>query len=172
MPFPLSPEDREDLVAYLDGELRGPRAAALEAKLNQDPNVRAEAESLRQTWELLDYLPRSEPSPEMVRTTMTRISTYIPASADRRGSHTWLRYIGWLAAAFLAGIAGFTAVHLVPHRGAAPDSPPALSADEAMVRDLSVLENQRLYQHVDDIGFLQHLADPNEDDLFGKDAGL
>ncbi len=42
-PRPLSDDEREDLTAYLDGELDEQSARELEAKLGRDPNTRAEA---------------------------------------------------------------------------------------------------------------------------------
>ena len=71
---PLSEEERTHLVAYLDGELDGAAASAMEAKLNTDPRFRAEASTLRRTWELLDYLPRPAPSPTFTSRTLERVS--------------------------------------------------------------------------------------------------
>src|SRR5262249_17230514 len=70
----LSDEDRANLVAYLDGELDEASAQALEAKLNTDPRARAEAETLRRTWELLDYLPRAEVSTSFTHRTLERLA--------------------------------------------------------------------------------------------------
>ncbi len=55
---PLSEQEKADLVAYLDGELGGEAARSLEAKITLDPAARSEAETLKRTWDLLDYLPR------------------------------------------------------------------------------------------------------------------
>src|SRR5262249_41070651 len=66
----LTDEDRANLVAYLDGELDAEAAQALEAKLSVDPTARAEADALKRTWELLDYLPRPEPSPSFTHRTL------------------------------------------------------------------------------------------------------
>src|SRR3954451_13737717 len=60
IPSGLSEQERADLVAYLDGELTGEAARALEAKITLDPQARAEAETLKRTWELLDFLPKPE----------------------------------------------------------------------------------------------------------------
>ena len=61
-PQPLSDDEREELIAYLDGELDGAGTEAVERKLHADPRIRAEADALRQTYNLLDYLPKAEPS--------------------------------------------------------------------------------------------------------------
>src|SRR5229473_2045109 len=57
----LNEDERAELVAYLDGELNEEAAQVLEARLSREPDLRAEAEALKRTWELLDYLPRPEP---------------------------------------------------------------------------------------------------------------
>ena len=58
---PLNERERADLVAWLDGELEGEAA-------------RAEADALRKTWELLDYLPRPEPSASFTHRTLSRLA--------------------------------------------------------------------------------------------------
>ena len=52
----------EELVAYLDGELDERAAEAMATKLSLDPKLRAKAEAYQRTWDILDVLPRPEPS--------------------------------------------------------------------------------------------------------------
>lgn len=73
-PSPLSERERADLVAYLDGELTGEAARALEGKLSRHPEVRAEAEALRRTWAMLDFLPRAKPSTDFTHRTMEKLT--------------------------------------------------------------------------------------------------
>ena len=80
-PSPRNEQEQADLVAYLDGELTGEAARTLEAKLSLDPQARAEADALRRTWELLDYLPRPEPSARFTHRTLERLS---PVRSDER----------------------------------------------------------------------------------------
>src|SRR4051812_16621241 len=105
-PPPLNEEERAELVAYLDGELSGDRARALEARLSLDPTARAEADALKRTWDLLDFLPRPEPSPSFTQKTLSRAALKPPAetagpatkAAPRR---RWVRLAfvtGWAAA--------------------------------------------------------------------------
>ena len=61
-PPPWSAEERDNLVAYLDGELDEAAVRSLEARLARDPQARQELEALKRSWEMLDYLPRPEPS--------------------------------------------------------------------------------------------------------------
>jgi anti-sigma factor RsiW len=170
----LTDEDRENLVAYLDGELDAKTARVLEAKLNLDPKARQEAEGLRRAWELLDYLPKPEPSPTFSSKTLERISVFRPAvAASRVWRHWWQPWaygVGWAASIMLASTVGFHTVDFFMRRARSPD--PAANSqpvdlDQQLVRDLRVIENHRLYEHVDDIQFLRELDDP---DLFGEDS--
>jgi anti-sigma factor RsiW len=157
----LSDEDRENLVAYLDGELDDPAARALEAKLSLDPNARVEAEQMRRAWDLLDYLPRPEPSSSFTHRTLERVSVLRPTlivNGKGRRWRPWVVCAGWAAAVVLAGAAGFAAVGLFEPKDAIPPE---------LVRDLRIIENKRLYEQVDDIDFLRQLDDP---DLFGDDS--
>src|SRR5690242_21472649 len=106
-PAPLSEQERADLVAYLDGELTGEAARALEAKLSLNPAIRAEADALRRTWDLLDFLPKSQPSPSFTHRTMERL---VPLRADQQRRDHWRTRclgLGWAAALLLAGWGGY-----------------------------------------------------------------
>jgi anti-sigma factor RsiW len=156
----LSDEERANLVAYLDGELDEEAARALEAKLNRDPRARAEVETLKQTWDLLEYLPRPQPSPTFTNRTLERIAPLQPSaagSAVRSPWRPWTVGLGWAAAVLLAGAVGFAGVSLVESRESTPPD---------LIRDLRIIENKRLYERIDDIDFLNQLAQP---DLFGDD---
>lgn len=107
-PSQFSEQERADLVAYLDGELHGEAARALETKLNLNAVARAEADGLRRTWELLDFLPRAQPSPHFTHRTLERLSPL--RSDERRRRRRWricCLGVGWIAALLLAGWAGY-----------------------------------------------------------------
>ena len=156
-------DDQDELVAYLDGELDEQAARAVEAKLNVDATAREEADTLRRTWELLDYLPRAEPSPNFTHRTMERLEPVVRTTMIR--VRPWKRWrplalgMGWAAAVLLAGAGGFygmTVYQARSHR----------HQEQELVRDLRIIENKRLYEHVDDIEFLRELDHP---DLFGDE---
>jgi hypothetical protein len=158
-PPPLTDAERDDLVAYLDGELKGQAAEAVQARLSLDPAYRAEAEALRRSWQMLDFLPKTEASPTFSHRTVERLAALRPPAASPGRSWTWAKRLGWAAALLLAaagGFAGFTL--LCPRDG----------TDEDLARDLRIIENKRYYEHVDDLQFLWRLDDP---DLFGDDSG-
>jgi anti-sigma factor RsiW len=156
---PLNEDEHAELVAYLDGELTDQAAHGVESRLNQDPQARAEANALKQTWDLLDYLPRPEPSPNFTTRTVERVSALrpsLPAASSRW--RLWVGGISWAAAVLLAGVAGYAAVTHWQPKGAKPDD---------MVTDLRVIENLRAYEAADDIDFLMDLDHP---DRFGEDS--
>jgi anti-sigma factor RsiW len=90
MPLPLPDDDslpppdpfEAELVAYLDGELDPVAAQKVEARLASDPAARAKAAELKKTFDLLDYLPRPEPSP----TFATRTIDKLPAITAPQGT--------------------------------------------------------------------------------------
>jgi anti-sigma factor RsiW len=161
-PDPLPQDELTDLVAFLDGEVDPTTARALEARLNRDPAARAEAEALKRTWDLLDYLPRPEPSPSFTHRTMERLE--VPPPAWRR--RPWGLGLAWAAAVLLALGVGFLGGRLGSGGAKGVPADPA-ELEQALVRDLRLIENKRLYDLADDMEFLWGLADP---DLFGEDS--
>jgi anti-sigma factor RsiW len=163
----LSDTDRENLVAYLDGELDAKTARLVEEQIRRDPNVRTEFDALSRTWEILDFLPRAEPSPNFSSKTLQQVSVLRPAvaPASRSQFRSWALAISWAAAVLLAALVGYGSVSFLMERHqrqAAEES--QADIDQQLLRDLRVIENQHLYRHVDDIQLLRALDDP---DLFG-----
>ncbi|HTU22949.1 MAG TPA: hypothetical protein VMG10_33230 [Gemmataceae bacterium] len=157
-PMHFSEQERADLVAYLDGELHGDAARALEAKLSLHPAARAEADALRRTWDLLDFLPRPQPSSSFTHRTLERLS---PVRADEQGRRQRWRTrclgLGWAAALLLAGWAGHAGFNwLVPRQ----------PGERELLQDLRIIENKRLYDRVEDLDFWKALDTP---ELFGEE---
>lgn len=158
----LTDEDRDNLVAYLDGELDEDTARDLEGKLNEDPLARAEAETLTQAWGLLDYLPRAEPSAALTHRTLERLALQT-AAMPRLASSRWLRNLVCAAAVLLAFGVGFATTHFI---GRPAEDPPEV--DEHLARHLRAVDKVRAYEKVDDVSFLGELDHP---DLFGEEPG-
>jgi anti-sigma factor RsiW len=154
---PLTDVERADLVAYLDGQLDEVQAQEVVTRLSRDPTARAEADALNRVWDLLDYLPKAEPSPTFTYRTIDRISALRPGARPVRPRRPWARALAWAAGVLLALGAGFGATVLLP---------PGDRTDRELVRDLRVIENRRLYEPIDDMDFLLELSHP---DLFGDD---
>jgi anti-sigma factor RsiW len=160
---PLNEQDRADLVAYLDGELDGDAARALEARLSKDGAVRTEADLLKQTYDLLDLLPRPEPSPTFTTRTLERLTPVKGTRPGQAGSgprwRAWLLGVGWAAALVLAFLTGMGIVRYALGRHE-PD-------DRDLARELRLIENRGVYELGDNIEFLKQLSQP---DLFGDDS--
>jgi anti-sigma factor RsiW len=157
---PLTDQEKADLVALLDGELTGPAARALETKLSLDPAARAEADALKRTWDLLDFLPKPEPSPSFTHRTMEKLAPIRPAppAATPRNRRPWLIGAGWAAAVLAAATAGYAGFGWTGTASANPD--------QELTHDLRIIENKRFYDQVQDLDFLKSLDQP---DLFGDD---
>lgn len=157
-PSHFSEQERADLVAYLDGELTGEPARALEAKLSLNPAARAEADALRRTWELLDFLPRSQPSLRFTHRTLERIS---PLRADEQQRRRHWRIcclgLGWAAALLLSSWAGYAGYNWI-----VPREP----GERQLLQDLRLIENKRLYDRIVDLDLWRALDAP---DLFGDE---
>jgi anti-sigma factor RsiW len=160
MSKPLDERDKEDLVAFLDGELTGEEARAIERRLSLDPTARAEADTLRRTWDLLDFLPRPEPSASFTEKTLTRLSSVRaealrpqPPWRDWRSIGFAVVWMGLLVLAMFSGFRGYK--HFAP------------SEDKDLARHLRVIENKRYYDLVDDMTFLKKLDTP---ELFGNES--
>lgn len=69
----LSPEDRADLVAYLDGELPPEKEKAIDHVLANNEVARREVARLSEAYELLDYLPPPEAHEDLTQSTMATI---------------------------------------------------------------------------------------------------
>jgi anti-sigma factor RsiW len=169
-----APPDAEELVAYLDGELDAATAERVETRLGLDSSARAQADAYKRTWELLDYLPRPQPSPSFTHRTLERVEaisgsramkamtgTSAPAPVARRGR--WAAALGWAACFLLAVAAGYGARSALAPKPA-PSKPEPVDAQ--LLSDLPVLENYRLYRQVDDLEYLRSLDQP---DLFGDE---
>jgi anti-sigma factor RsiW len=171
-PNSLSNEDRASLVAYLDGELDEAAAREWEVRLNTDAVARAEADSLRRAWELLDCLPQPQPSAAFATRTVDSIAVLKTVSVVR-----WTRARRWgLGAAWAAGllIAATTGYIVFRHRSLSTANEPATSPppitvdlDPQLAHNLRLLDNLDQYEAVEDLKFLQEL---DRSELFGDEG--
>ena len=156
----LSPGERANLVAYLDGELNEAETRAISTKLTQSPTARREVEVLEKTWELLEHLPRLKAPDDFTDRTLTevrrfeekggRLETALTRSLGRLAGVTL--WVGLAALAF--GLGYVVTYRLWP-------SPTA-----RLARDLSIAEHLEEYREVRDFSFLKGLANSPE---FGTD---
>lgn len=158
-----SDELDEEIAAYLDNELSPGEAESFEGRMASDPALRREVDARRATWDLLDLLPAPKPSANFASRTLSQIDApSAPANASSsavaglaappKPRRVW----PWAVAAMaLGGPLGYAL------------TPVANTDDDAAVfREMPILENLRLYQHADDLAFVEALDAP---ELFGQE---
>lgn len=147
----LSAEQRDNLVAYLDGELEEPAAQEIEQILSKNPVARNDVEMLMRTWELVDALPRPAATEEFTQKTLSTLKAVeIRVSLTEKAwflkARKALIGAGWLAGIGLAAVVGFAITnHFVP------------SEARQLVDNLPVVERLDLYSEVGNVEFLQEL---------------
>jgi len=156
----LTPAERADLVAYLDGELDEEQARAIATKLTHSVTARREIEALEKTWELLEFLPRAQAPGDFTARTLTEVhQLHLQGarldSAVQQAASRLMRVGAWMLGASLAFGLGYAAT-----RWAWPDPTARLS------RDLSIAEHLDEYRDVGAMPFLDNIADSLE---FGVD---
>jgi hypothetical protein len=157
----LTPAERGNLVAYLDGELNEAETQAIATKLTKSATARRELESLEKTWELLELLPRPQLSPDFTARTLTGVKQLSIADEEfesklKQSALRALRMGVWVAASFLALGVGYVITQWVWPNPTA-----------RLARDLSIAEHLDEYRDVGDFEFLDALAHSPE---FSNDA--
>ena len=139
-------ELREQLTAYLDGELDAAATRDIERRMAREPQVQEELRQLQQAWDLLDRLPLSEVDAKFTRSTVEMIAVQVEQEAEPPAGRFWTRSPWlWRAAGLaIACAAGFAIV-----QGAWPDR------NRQLLRDLPVLENLEAYRQTPDVKFLK-----------------
>lgn len=148
----LSPVERANLVAYLDGELNEAESRAIATKLSLSPTARREVDALEQTWELLEQLPRVKAPENFTERTLTevrkveevggRIENAVLANVSRVA-----RAAVWVGISTLAFGLGYALTQWVWPNPTA-----------RLASDLSVAEHLDEYRDVGDFEFLKELA--------------
>jgi hypothetical protein len=137
----LKSEQREDLVAYLDGELEGDQSRAIDQALVNSPVARHEVEMLTRTWEMLDLLPQEKAPETFTQTTMHTISleekTEPTVNLDQYLPQIrfFLMALVWLVSVSLASWLGFTIANSWVE-----------NPTDQLVEDLPVIQNLELYE--------------------------
>ncbi|MCA9128950.1 MAG: hypothetical protein KDB22_17810 [Planctomycetales bacterium] len=140
--------DDESLVAFLDGELAGPEADAIQTAADQDAQVRKRLQQLRASWDLLGDLPSVEPNPDTARTTIEMVT--IAIAKESRTWTEWLVQFRWIA------IASVIALSLVAGYGSGRMRS-ARQTEQAM-RHLHVYANSSALKYIPNTEFLSTLS--------------
>ena len=133
---------RQELVAYLDGEITGAQRTRIEQRLGTDETYRQQLVELEQSWNLLDTLPLAEADAKFTESTVTMATV----AAQQQMQSGWQRHRKWVAA--LAVAAGFLLVGI-----------PLVQQRRANLRDVPVIHNMDLYLHAESVEFLRMLRD-------------
>jgi anti-sigma factor RsiW len=148
----LSPEERANLAAYIDGELTENEERVMATKLSLSKTARREVESLKKTWELLEYLPRPKASADFPERTLTSIrSLESNALSWDQTARDWMIQVGKVAVCLLVAAAGLT-IGYASVRWGWPD--PSIR----LAQDLNLAEHLEEYQEVGSFDFLDELA--------------
>ena len=147
----LNADQREDLVAYLDGELPEDQVQQIDRVIAGSEVARHEVEALARTWERLDILPPAKASEDFASKTMTNLK--VMETPFRIEEQWWFGHFrrawviaGWIAALSLCGWLGFQITrYWIPN------------PNEDLLRDLPVIENLDQYQEAREIEFLNEL---------------
>lgn len=158
-----SDKSKEDLIAYLDGELPDESASAVENSLVNDASVRRDVEQLTRTFDLLDLLPTSKASDGFAEKTLTAIRTQArvpdsesvaddvpvgqPSNLPRTAIQWGLRAVALLGLMFVA-VVGFNGSF---HQGSKP-------IDE-LLSELPLIQRLDQYQEIGDVKFLNQLSE-------------
>jgi anti-sigma factor RsiW len=152
----LSPEERGNLTAYIDGELTENESRSIATKLSLSGTARRELESLRKTWELLEHLPRPSASTDFPERTLNTIRAIdAPAVTWSSDASYWTRQVLKLALCLIVAAAVFV-LGFVITTWAWPDPSARLA------RDRSIAEHLDEYQEVGSFDFLEELARSKE----------
>lgn len=155
----LSPEEREDLIAYLDGELDDETTQRLETKISQNAAARTEIEELKRSWALLDVLPRPQASEQFTNRTMDRLATVQLASARRSRFRRWLVATGWAASLIVAGVGGYwTVAHW-----------PKPTPIEPAAEDRRLMEHKEYWHHYENVESVDFLKALERSEIFNED---
>ena len=156
----MTSQQRENLVAYLDGELDEVATEEIERTLAHSAEARYEVDMLTRTWELLDTLPKSKASDEFSERTLSsiKVEDLKPSGAG------WFRPANWGLRMYpilggLVLIVAATAGFSVSRYGIPDES-------EQLVEELPLIENYNVYSDITDVEFLQELQ---KSGLFDED---
>ena len=145
-------DDQQLLVSYLDGEIDAEEALLVEERLARDASFRKSLNELQRSWEMLDDLPASNPSEDFTKTTVEMVAVQIDNDVGHQqrswGRARTLQRTATAVSILLMAVAGFVIAKYVLE-----------APDRAFLRDLPIIERVEVYEHVDDLEFLQMLAD-------------
>ena len=150
----LTPEQRDNLAAYLDGELEETATQEIEHILAVSEVARHEVDMLSRTWDMLNSLPTHKASGEFTRKTVSsmraaeRSGPGLASQAVKQNARRGGVLALWAAILAVCGYAGFSATnHWVPNDA------------EQLLDDYEIINNLDKLQEAGNLEFLQVLKD-------------
>jgi len=147
----LTPAQRSNLVAYLDGELDDQATSEIESVLAHSSVARNDVELLARTYDLLDELPKVKATQEYTDRTLATIRMD-DVRTDFTQSEWYQRLLRgrtlflWTAAMIAASCVGYLITRTAVENPA-----------DLLVQDYDVIEQLDVYRQVDNVEFLQEL---------------
>ena len=140
----LSSEQRDNLTAYLDGELDDTSTEEIEQVLAASEVARHEVDMLSRTWDMLNVLPTHKATGEFTRKTMTNLRAAEQAGPGAAAAELVYRHTRrggvltvWISVLSLCGYFGFLATnHWVPNES------------EQLLKDYDIINNLDKYSEV------------------------
>ena len=150
----MSPEQRANLTAYLDGELDEVESADIERVLSRSSVARNDVEVLARTYDVLGNLPRYQATTAFTERTIASIRLELSRpdmSQTRwyRAAERGYRPFLWCLLLFAASAAGY----LITQAGIPNEA-------DMLARDFDVIRQLDVYQ---DVGSAQFLDELNRD---------
>jgi hypothetical protein len=151
----LSGTQREDLVAYLDGELPEVETQQIDQVLARSEVARHEVEALARTWELLDLLDKPQASAGFTQRTLMTLK--VSELRTKWTDQPWFAYVRkgaiavvWLVVLSVFGVGGYVATtKLVPNPQA------------ELLTLLPLVRNLDLYLQLNDFDYVKRLQQLN-----------
>jgi len=140
----------EDLVAYLDGELSRDSVSRVEDELSKNSEYRLRLMQLQQAWDLMDELPRVNSDEAFTKSTVE----LVVVAAESEANVTTVRRKTWQSLIWGVGLLGVLAAawggFLLVSQFNDRDN-------QALLKDLPVVQEIDLYDPIESLEFLKQL---------------
>lgn len=148
----LTTEDRENLAAYLDGELDDQGTQRIESLLVQSSVARNDVELLSKTYDLLEELPRPSAPNDFVEKTlatakMEEVKTPISEMAWFKQGRQVVILCGWTAALLLSACLSFWVTNQI-----------MVEPEDVLLEELQFIKNIDRYEEIQSVEFLDSLT--------------